>query len=61
MACAGALGVVLATPGLAQQGKVSERAAVSAPEANPVQVIVYRGSSSARVYSGIRTAGRPAS
>jgi hypothetical protein len=59
MACAGAIGVLLASPALAQQGRASGRVAVSAPAANPAPVIVYRGSSSARVYSGHPHGGPP--
>ncbi len=59
VACAGALGVFLATPGLAQQGKISDRAAVRAPGPNLTPVIVYRGSSSARVYSRHPHGGPP--
>jgi hypothetical protein len=59
VACAGALGVFLATPGLAQQGKTSDRATVRAPGPNPMPVIVYRGSSSAAVYSGHPHGGPP--
>ena len=59
MACAGALGVFLATPGLAQQGRASGRVAVSAPGPNLTQVIVYRGSSSGRAYSGHPHGGPP--
>ncbi len=59
VACAGALCVFLATPGLAQQGKASGRAAMRAPDVNPTPVIVYRGSSSAAVYSGHPHGGPP--
>jgi hypothetical protein len=59
VACAGALGVFLATPGLAQQGKTSDRATVRAPGPNLTPVIVYRGSSSGRAYLGHPHGGPP--
>jgi hypothetical protein len=59
MACAGAIGVLLATPALAQQEKVSNRAALRAPDANSKPVIVYRGSTSVRVYSRHPHGGPP--
>ena len=59
MVCAGAIGVVLAAPALAQQGKAFDRAAVRAPDVNPAPVIVYRGSSSAGGFSGHPHGGPP--
>lgn len=58
-ACLGVFSILLATPAVAQQGRASGRPVVELSEVHPARVIVFSGSSSARVHAGHPHGGPP--